>query len=195
MSQTPAAMIVAAYCQTHQRILAFAEKLAGEQLFWRASPNKLSIGFHVWHTARWADHFQAAIPGMTEELQRRLGSGRQIWAHEGLATDWGFDAPALGYAATGMHMDDDLAARLPFPDKQKLFAYVQQAFIAAEHAVSAIDEQQFQADEQPQPLTEGIWGGGTVGQAIVIHLTHDNRHLGMMECLLGFQARSGTATV
>src|SRR5687767_11211217 len=108
MSHT-AVMITKSYCKTHQRILAFAEKLANEQLFWRASPHNLSIGFHVWHTARWADHFQAAVPGMTEELQRRLGPGTQIWEQEGLAADWGFDAPELGYAATGMHMDDDLA--------------------------------------------------------------------------------------
>ncbi|HEU5102538.1 MAG TPA: DinB family protein [Roseiflexaceae bacterium] len=190
-----AAMITASYCQTHRRILAFAEKLADEQMSWRASPNDLSIAFHLWHTARWADYFQAAIPGMTEELQRRLGPGRQIWEHEGLARQWGFDAPGLGYAATGMHMDGDLAITLRFPDPRVLLAYARQAFAAAEHAVGAIDEQQFQATEQPQPLTEGIWGGSTVGQAIVDHIIHDNRHLGMMECLLGFQTKSGTATV
>jgi hypothetical protein len=195
MTASPAALIVQAYRQTHQRILAFAEKLSDEQLSWRAGPDGLPIAFHLWHAARWADHFQAAVPGMTEELRRRLGSSGQIWEGEGLAADWGFDSQELGYAATGMHMADDIALQLAFPRKDALVGYLQRAFAAAERAISAIDDQQFEQAEQPQPLTECVWSGSTVGHAVVVHLTHDNRHLGMMECLLGLQAGSGTATV
>jgi hypothetical protein len=43
-------------------------------------------------------------------------------------------------------------------------------------------------------LTEGIWGEGTVGGAILEHIKHDWRHLGMMESLLGLQGQPGTAT-
>jgi len=195
MILSPAAVIVEAYCQTHQRIFTLVDTLSDEQLHWRPSADGHSIAFHVWHVARWADHFQAAIPGMTVELGRRLSPGEQIWEAEGLAARWGFESPQLGYAATGMHMDDAVAIRLPFPHKDEILSYLQRTFSAAEQAVRAVDDQQFQEIELPQPLTEGIWGGNTVGRAIVAHLAHDNRHFGMIECLYGLQSGHGTATV
>jgi hypothetical protein len=72
---------------------------------------------------------------------------------------------------------------------------VRKAFAAAEDAIRAIDEEQFLAAEQPQPLTEGIWGEGVVGGAILSHMIHENRHLGAVESLYGLQVGSGTATV
>ena len=92
-------------------------------------------------------------------------------------------------------MSDDVARELRFPDKAELLAYVGKVFAAVEQVVKTIDEQQFQAAEQPQPLTEGIWGEGTVGDAIMEHIVHDNRHLGAIECLYGLQTGSGTASV
>jgi hypothetical protein len=187
--------IIAKYCLAHERALSLTQKLSDEQFQWRPTPAGHSIAFHLWHMARWADHLQAAIPGMTPQLGERLGSGTQIWTNKRLAAQWGFDAMELGYEQTGMSMSDEIAAQLSFPPKQELLEYAQQVFSLAECAVSAIDDDQFQAIEQPQPLTEGIWGGGTVGDAILAHLIHDNRHLGMMECLNGLGTGSGTATV
>jgi hypothetical protein len=195
MSLTPVAIVTDAYCQTHQRILNLAEKLSEEQLHWRYTPTGHSIAFHLWHVARWADHLQAAIPGMTPELDHRLGPRPQLWEANDLAVRWGFDPDQLGYGATGMTMPDEVAANLPFPSKSELLAYLRQVFVAAEQAVKAIDEREFQAAEQPQPLTEGIWGESVVGDAVVTHLTHTNRHLGMIECLAGLQTGAGTATV
>jgi hypothetical protein len=137
---------------------------------------------------------QACIPGMTPELGRRLGQGVQIWQAEGLARRWNFPSDQLGYAETGMYMADELAIRLPFPSKDVLLDYVERVFAQAERAASAIDDVQFESAEQPQPLTEGIWGESSVGNAILSHLVHDYRHLGMMETLLGLQGQSGTAT-
>jgi hypothetical protein len=195
MTRSHAAEIIGAYRQTHTRILALAEKLSDEQLRWRPTPDSLSIAFHVWHVARWADHIQAAFPGMTSELGRRLAPGAQIWEAEDLATQWGFQPGQLGYAATGMTMSETIAMRLTFPPRDTLLAYLGRAFAAVDRALTAIDDQQFDEAEQPQPLTEGIWGAGTVGGALLAHLIHDNRHLGMIECLIGFQTGSGSATV
>jgi uncharacterized damage-inducible protein DinB len=195
MFPSPAAMIIGAYQQTHSRILALGEKLSQEQLHWQPAAGRQSIAFHLWHIARWADHLQAAIPGMTPELGQRLAPGVELWQAEGLAARWGFEPAQLGYAGTGMGMADDIATHLSFPPKAELLAYLQRALTAADHAVQAIDDRQFEATEQPQSLTEGIWGESTVGDAILTHLTHENRHLGMMECLVGLQTGSGTATV
>lgn len=196
MTQSPASLILDAYCKNHQRILVFAEKLSQEQLTWRPAPDVLSIAFNLWHMARWADHLQAAIPGMTPVLSQRLSAGRQVWEEQGLGKTWGFDSAAMGYAGTGMGMDESSAVRLEFPPKKILLNYARLAFAAAERALQAVDETQFITEEQPQPATEGIWeSGGTVGSAIFSHLIHDSRHLGMMECLLGQQMDSGSATV
>ena len=194
MADSPAALVIETYGNTHQRILNFLQKLSSEQLHWRLTAGNHSIAFHAWHVGRWADHFQASVPGMTTELGRRLGNGVQIWETEGLADRWGFNPAKLGYADTGMSMPDEIAMRLPFPAKDELLNYLEKVFAAAERAVTTIDDQQFQSAEAPQPLTEGIWGQGTVGDAVMVHVTHANRHLGMMECLLGLQGQPGTAT-
>jgi hypothetical protein len=195
MFPSPAALTIATYHLTHRRILDMAEKLTEAQLGWQAVPGSQTIAFHLWHITRWADHLQATIPGMTPELGQRLGSGQQIWEAEGLAARWGFQTAQLGYGATGMEMAGDIAATLSFPPKVELLRYLHQVFAAAGRAVDAIDDPQFAAAEQPQALTEGIWGESTVGDAILSHLVHENRHLGAIECLLGLQTGSGTATV
>jgi hypothetical protein len=194
MPDSPAAVVINTYCQTHNLILKYLQKLTNEQLQCRPTSISHSIAFEAWHLARWADHLQASIPGMTPELSHRLGTGVQLWEAEGLANRWGFASADLGYAETGMEMSDEAAFRLTFPAKDELLSYVERVFALAERAVHAIDEQQFQAAEQPQALTEGVWGESTVGDAVMEHVTHDNRHLGMMECLLGLQGQRGTAT-
>ena len=188
-------MVIDYYCKTHQRIFDFLNKLTDEQLHWRANDRSHSLAWQGWHVARWADYFQACIPAMTPELSRLLEPGVQIWIAENLADAWGYNKAQLGYAETGMYMSDEVALAMTFPAKAQLMDYVGRSIDVAIHVVSQIDEQQFDSMEQPQPLTEGIWGESTVGDAIMAHLTHSNRHLGMMECLLGLQGQPGTATI
>ena len=195
MTRSHAAEIIGAYRKTHERIMTLVERLADEQLHWRPTPDSLSIAFHVWHIARWADHIQASFPGMTAELGRRLAPGAQIWEAEDLATQWGFQPDQLGYAATGMTMSESLAVRLAFPPKETLLDYLRRAFAAVDSSLDAIDEQQFGEAEHPQPLTEGIWDESPVGDAILSHLVHDNRHLGAMECRAGIQTGAGSSSV
>jgi hypothetical protein len=194
MPPTIAASIIDLYCQTHQRLLRLAERLDDAQLHWRATPESHTIAFHLWHVARWADHFTSAIPGMTEALQARLDAPEQVWEREDLAAKWGFTPEELGFDQTGMTMSDDEARALPFPDRAELLGYAREVFAAAERMVRAVDEKQFHAVEQPQSLTEGVWNEGTVGEAILTHAAHACRHLGAVECLAGMQLGSGTAT-
>jgi len=189
-----AAIVIENYCHTHQKFLKFVQKLTDEQFYWRPNPRANSIAWHTWHVARWADYFQACVPAMTPELSRRLPSGVQIWDAENLLARWEF-SPELGFAETGMEMSDDAALAMEFPAKAELEDYLRRSFALADKAAQAIDDEQFQAAEQPQPLTEGIFGESTVGQALMVHLIHENRHLGMLESMLGLQGVPGTATV
>lgn len=195
MNSSATALVIKKYLHTHKQILSYLQKLSDQQIHWRPSAQTHAIAWHAWHIARWADYFQACVPGMTPELRKRLSAGVQIWDSEQIANRWGFDNTQLGFAATGMEMPDDIALNLSFPAKAELLDYMERSFAAAERAVKAIDDEQFLAAEQLQPLTEGIWGEGTVGDAMLVHITHENRHLGMMECLLGLQGQHGSATV
>jgi len=194
MTDSSFTLVIEAYSEIHERTLAFLRKLSEEQLQWHPSPDTLSIAWHAWHLARWADHIQASFPGMTPELGHRLGAGAQIWQAEGVAAQWGFEPAQLGWGETGMEMADDVAVRLIFPAKDRLLDYVAKAFGAAIRSVGMIDAEQFNAIEQPQDLTEGVWGESTVGDAIMEHLTHASGHLCMIECLLGLQGQSGSAS-
>ena len=182
------------YRTTHERILQLVADLSDQQIAWQAAPDTPAIGFHLWHMARWADHLQAAIPGMAQELRSRLGTGQQIWIADQLGTRWQLAGPSLGFDDTGMGMDS--TTPLILPAKATLLAYVARAFAAAEQAVDAIDDTLFTAVEQPQSSTEGIRPpDATIGAAVLSHLVHENRHLGMIECLVGLQGRAGSATV
>jgi hypothetical protein len=188
-------LVIDSYARVHHNIVRFLEKLTDEQIRAQVTPHSHSIAFHGWHVARWADHFQAAVSGMTPELGQRLGEGVQIWYADDVGAKWGFDNAVLGFDATGMNMADEVAVRLVFPSKSVLLDYVGRVVERAERVVRAIDETEFEREEQPQPLTEKIFGGGTVGAAVMSHVTHANRHLGMMEALLGVQSGRGSATV
>jgi hypothetical protein len=187
-------MVTGELNRIHRLILTFLKKLSDEALHHNLSSGSHSIAWHAWHTARWADHLQASIPGMTPELSRRLETGVQFWHRDRLPDRWGFNVADLGWDETGMHMSDEAATTLVFPAKDILLDYVECVFTAIERAVSAIDDEQFAAMEQLQTMTEGIWGEATVGDAIIAHVSHASRHLGMMECLLGLQGKPGTAT-
>ena len=136
MSNAFASLVAKEYRATHDYILTkVVADVTDTQLAWRPSPKMHSIGFLLWHLARWADALQMTIPGMTPELHQRLGDRRQIWEAEGLATQWGWNASRLGYLETGMEMDHDTATHLPLPPKDVLIDYVRRAFAAAEQAV------------------------------------------------------------
>ncbi len=195
MSDLSVTLVIQTYIDGHAKILGYLQKLSDGQLQVRPANGMLNIAWHAWHLARWADHLQGAVPGMTPELSKRLPPGAQIWHSEGLAQRWGFDVTELGVLETGMEMPDEAAKKLHFPVKAELLDYVERTFSAANQAVKAIDAEQFDAVEQVQEMTEEIWGEGTIGSVVLEHLTHEFRHLGMMEALLGLQGLSGTATV
>jgi hypothetical protein len=79
---TPLLSIVAAYRETNADVLKVIQELSDNQIRWRPNSGCHSIAFILWHLARWTNHLQPTIPGLTDELARRLPSGRQIWDQE-----------------------------------------------------------------------------------------------------------------
>src|SRR5262245_18763213 len=89
------------YREAHPEMLTLVEGLSDAQLSWQPHPLATSIGFNVWHVARWVDYVQARLPHTTAELGRRLEPRLQLWQLEALAAKWGLDPTTLGAVEAG----------------------------------------------------------------------------------------------
>ncbi len=181
MTNSIMAEIANRYRVNQENLLDLVDGLTAEQLAWTPNDTTPSVGFHVWHLARWADYLQELINGR----------GSQLWEIDGLAARWNMETNSLGYAQTGMEMDEKTAVALRLPEKDLLLDYARRAFAAAQQAVARISDTEF------FDVYEGLhgenWHDGHIGPIVITWLTHDNRHLGMIECLVGVQGQSGSA--
>jgi hypothetical protein len=175
------AEIVSRYGQNQHSLLELVADLTDEQIAWSPNLTTPSIGFHVWHLARWADYLQEIINGR----------GTQVWERESLAARWNLQTHSLGYAQTGMEMSEQDAVSFRAPDKRALLDYAQSAFTAAQHAITKIADANF--FDVYETFHGENWHDGQIGPIIVTWMTHDNRHLGMVECLVGLQGERGSA--
>jgi uncharacterized damage-inducible protein DinB len=192
---TPLAAINNYYRDINADVLSTVSALSDGQIAWQPHPACNSIAFLLWHIARWEDHMQATVPGMTEELSRRLPPGQQIWERDELAPKWGFASAQLGELALGTGFDRNLSNEPPWPKKDVLLEYARQTFSAVEHAISFIDEEQFQEIERSQfdneYMNETMAQSVTVGNAVMEHLVHNVHHLGEIYYLIGLMKQSG----
>ena len=113
-----------------------------------------------------------------------------MWESEGLAARWSLATDSLGYAQTGMEMDEESAVALRLPAKDVLLDYARRAFALAQQAVATIDDGAFFTVYEC--FHGENWHDGQIGPIVITWMTHDNRHLGMVECLIGLQGQSGS---
>ena len=176
------------YGISHKLILKMGDRASAQQLKWQADMQGHSIGYELWHVARWADHLQARLPGMTEALKEILPARDEIWKEEGLGKAWGIPEPeALGDAETGISMETEAIKALPIPEKAVLLDYVKRVFETMDTTIAQIPEDQYLGEMTGNP-------GMTVFQVLMSFLYHEGRHLGMMEALMGLQGEPGSAT-
>jgi DinB superfamily len=175
--------------RTNKQMLTLVSDLSEGDFSRRFGPHAPSVRFHLWHVSRWSDNAQHWLPKFTPELRKRLGDRPQIWDREGIAKAWGLAGKELGGDRTGMGLGDDDAAALPLPGKTVMLAYSAKAFAAVEDALTSVDLAQFDA-----PCKDWAGRDTTVGGAVIHHLIHINRHLGMVEALRGILGARGTAT-
>ena len=191
-----AAVIADIYALGHRNVLEAIADLEEEQMRWRP-PRSNSIGFNLWHIARWADHMQWVVGALTPGLRERLGSSSEIWTREALSSKWRFPEGQLGSVDTGMGMDEDKSAGLSLPLKDELVAYAKRAFEAADRAVHEVRDEDLPQSAAFEPAMVP-WASskdyGTVAGWILGGIRHDSRHLGMIEALKGSMGMRGTAT-
>ena len=159
--------------EVHERVLTLAEGLTEEQLRARPGHYAPSIAFHVWHLARWAEHDAELFGGIP-----------QSWRTEGMAAAWGFAPAALGEDETGTEMGDDASEVLVFPDKAALLGYARDALNTLDEVIERLVTEAMTGNDAPLSAV----------RSLSADVTHINRHLGMIEALIGVLGASGTAT-
>jgi hypothetical protein len=173
----------------HKVVLNLADDLNDEQLNWKPGGYSTSIGFHLWHLARESDYLKAAILYHNPQFVPEFGNGKEIWENESLAQKWGF--PEELHQTVGTGLSDEVAATLPIPKKDELLGYLRASYEAIECFIELLDTKYPNFDNMDEELKKKI---ETARLNLLVFLSHDCRHLGMMECLKGLQTGFGSAT-
>jgi hypothetical protein len=188
--------ILEAYSLGHRRLLQMIGDLTEEQMRWRPAHTN-SIAFNLWHIARWADHMHSVLPALTPGLRQRMAPSTEIWTREELSKKWGFPTSGLGEVDTGMGMDETTSATLPLPPKDQLVAYATRAFDEAERSVSAVRDDDLPRDAEFEPHRVP-WAKPadykTVANWLIAAISHDARHIGMIEAVKGSAGMRGSAS-
>jgi DinB superfamily len=173
----------------HKVVLNLTEDLSDAQLHWKPEGYSTSIGFHLWHLARESDYLKAAILHHNPQFVPEFGDGKEIWEKESLAQKWGF--PEGLHQTVGTGLSDEAAATLPIPKKEELLSYLQSSYDAIECFIEQLDTKYPNFENMEEELKKKI---EMVRLNLLVFLSHDCRHLGMMECLNGLQTGFGSAT-
>lgn len=181
--------VLAMFKDIHKVVLDFADEIDDDQLRWRPRGYSTSIGFHLWHLARESDFLKAIILERTPQLGTEFGEPQEIWAMENLAQKWGF--PTELNATVGTGLSDETAQTLPIPQKEEVVDYLIRSYAAIEQFVQLLDERYPNFDNVDDELRKKL---ENIRLNLLVFLSHDCRHLGMMECLKGLQTGFGSAT-
>jgi len=173
----------------HKVVLGLADDLTDEQLKWKPDGYSTSIGFHLWHLARESDYLKAAILTHFPQIGSEFGDGLEIWQKESLARKWGF--PEGLHETVGTGLSDEVAANLPIPNKEELIQYLRDSYEAIECFVDGLDTKYPDFENLDEEMKKRV---ANIRLNLLVFLTHDCRHLGMMECLKGLQMGFGSAT-
>jgi hypothetical protein len=152
----------------------------------RHSPASPPIGFHLWHIARSTDRNTAL-------LKKNLGGPTDVeetWHQKGLAERWGMTPRRLGAGETGMEMSDEASESFVTPPRDELRDYIASVFDALETVLNGL------SDDQLEIRLEDVYERQTtVGEMLLQHLSHVDRHVGMIESLRGVEGLRGSATI
>ena len=172
----------------HEEVTESIRRVDPEAARLRPSTSAPSVAFHAWHIGRWVDRQAGALSGW-------LGSTEppaEIWETQRLAERWGLARLDLGqFGGTGAGVDDDASAALPLPAIAVISDYLAATFQSLESVLARIDD-----DRVLERRVVDLYGDTeTIGDVILNHLSHADRHLGMIEALRGVLGERGTATV
>lgn len=171
----------------HEEVEASFRAVDPDLIHVRPSAKAPSVAFHAWHIGRWVDTNATALIVWLDPAVAKT----DVWVGRGFAERWGMaDLDLGGYGGTGAGLDDDASAALPLPDSAGILAYLLATFRTYEGALARIADDSVLEREVIDPYDDP----STIGEVILNHLSHADRHLGMIEALRGVLGERGTAT-
>jgi uncharacterized damage-inducible protein DinB len=176
------------YALAHERTLKVVDDLTDEQFAKPLHPSVHSIGWQLWHIARWDDRFAEILLEKLPDFAHKHGAARQVWKSESIGERWGFPIGALGVRDTGTDMKDEDADQLSLPGKSEVVDYARRAFAFADDVLDSLTDRVILMELPGDPDHD------SVGQNLMYYLDHVNRHLGMMEAMKGQLGLTGSAT-
>ena len=172
------------YRRTHDALVDVAAK-TDEAAFHKAAGTANSIGFNLWHVARWDDSLFPQMATFIPDLAAPLGSPEQLWVREDLAKKWLLPSD-LGGGAAGTGLPQDTAHGLVLPARAELVDYATRVFDEFAERIALLDSAGLALKIPPK-------NERTVGHWVLYYWEHAARHLGMMEALRGVFGESGSA--
>jgi hypothetical protein len=132
---------------------------------------------------------KAAILRHYPQVLAEFEDSKEIWEIGSLAQKWGF--PEGLHQTVGTGLSDGVAATLPIPKKDELLGYLRSSYEAIECFIETLDTKYPNFENVDEELKKKI---EMIRLNLLVFLSHDCRHLGMMECLKGLQTGFGSAT-
>lgn len=185
---TTSGLLARNYAVVHARVLKVVDELTPEQFARPVHPALHSIGWHVWHTARWDDRLTEIVLKNLPELVREHGPAEQIWVTDSLGERWGLPVGAMGYRDTGTEMEDEAAAQMRLPEKAEVVEYARRVFARIDDLVRSLPDGVLLA------VMPGDADGDSTAQNLMSYEVHANRHLGTIEAMKGQLGLRGSAT-
>jgi hypothetical protein len=190
LSRQTTALLAYHFNEGHKAALALVDGLTDEQFRWRPAPGPQSIGWNLWHIAKWDDFMAEALVARTPSLSYR-GPAQQIWNSRHVADQWGWESGSLGFLDGGTGLPDEDAAAMVLPAKKDVVAYATDAFKHLEEVVGELDDS-LVPDVVPGPIIyPPDEKQDTYGNNLLVWLNHCYEHLGTMEALKGMLGMRG----
>jgi len=133
-------------------------------------------------------------------LAESLNDDQLCWRPEGYSTSIGFHLWHLAresdyLKAAILHhypgLGDEVAASLPIPRKAELLSYLKNSYDTIEQFVEKLDTHYPDFANPDEDFQKKL---SNIRLNLLVFLTHDCSHLGMMKCLKGLQTGFGSAT-
>ena len=152
-------------------------------------PRRRHRQWHLWHVARWSDIVQPTLFPIANNESDLANKGTELWIALGIADEWGFETQMPGKLGGVTGTGTAESSKLRLPDMIRIVGYARSSFELCEMRFSQIDDGIFESNFYD-------WDGVRlqVGDAMFGHISHMNRHLGMIEAIKGVLGLDGSAT-
>jgi hypothetical protein len=180
------------YHKCHEAALALVADLSEDQFRWRPTPGPQSIGWNLWHIARWDDFMAEVLLEQTPSLGH-LGPPRQVWKERNVATLWALNSVDLGLEEGGTSLTDLQAAAITLPSKRAVIEYATEAFDHLDAILPELDDSLIPR-ALPTIFTQTFPTHDPYGDNVTEFLNHAYEHLGTMEAVKGLLGLRGGVT-